>query len=175
MFLCGRFYCERYGETSDVVCVFLFFLSIIFTSTRALQVTRKSASYSMVWLATSIRHGGHVGVQDNTQRRLLGIWLYCYAKLERHFATLYTNVAVSSHKQKRRIDVVGSGIYLIVTVFTIKWRPIGIVVLCGEIIPGGFLRASHIGDFNGTSCEDHRKWFAQVLSFQQPCHFAMTL
>ena len=46
MFLCGRFYCERYGEASNVVCVF-FFVSILFTPTRALQVTKKSGSYTM--------------------------------------------------------------------------------------------------------------------------------
>ena len=84
---------------------------------------------------------------------------------------LYINMAVSSRKWKRRIDVVGSGIYLIVTVFMIKWRPIGIVVLCGFIIPGRYLRAPHIGYFNGTSCEDYCEWFSHVLSFQQQYHF----
>lgn len=37
-------------------------------------------------------------------KRVMRIWFYYYAKLERHFAIdLYTNIAVSSHEWKPRI------------------------------------------------------------------------
>ena len=49
-------------------------------------------------------HRGHIGVQNNSEKSLLGIWFYYYAKLERHFAiVLYTNKAVSSREWKPRI------------------------------------------------------------------------
>ena len=55
-------------------------------STRALQ-----------FLVCTWRHGGHVGVQNNGEKSLLGIWPYYYAKLERHFAiVLYTNMSAQS-------------------------------------------------------------------------------
>ena len=42
------------------------------------------------------RHGRHVGVQNNSEKSLLGLWFYHYAKLEQHFAiVLNTNTAVS--------------------------------------------------------------------------------
>ena len=48
--------------------------------------------------------GSHVGVQNNSEKNILGISFYYYAKLERHFATvLYTNMAVSSREWKPRI------------------------------------------------------------------------
>ena len=44
-------------------------------------------------------HGGHVGVQNNSKKRFLGILFYYYANLERHFAlVLYTNSAVLSRE-----------------------------------------------------------------------------
>jgi len=50
------------------------------------------------------RHGGHVGVQNNSEKSLLGLCLYYYAKLERRFAiVLYPNMAVSSREWKPRI------------------------------------------------------------------------
>ena len=50
------------------------------------------------------RHGGHVGVQNNSGKSLLGIWFYYYEKLERHYAiVLHTNMAVSSREWKPRI------------------------------------------------------------------------
>ena len=51
-------------------------------------------------------HRGHIGVQNNSEKSLLGIWFYYYAKLERHFAiVLYTNKAVSSREWKPRITL----------------------------------------------------------------------
>ena len=51
------------------------------------------------------RHGGHVGVPNNSEKSLLGVWSYYYPKLERHFAiVLYTNMAVSSREWKPRIE-----------------------------------------------------------------------
>ena len=42
------------------------------------------------------RRGGHVRVQSNSEKGLLGIWFYDYAKLEPHFAiVLFTNMAFS--------------------------------------------------------------------------------
>ena len=42
-------------------------------------------------------YSGHVGVQNNREKSLLGIWLYYYAKHEPSFPiVLYTNMAVSS-------------------------------------------------------------------------------
>ena len=50
------------------------------------------------------RHSGHVGVQNSSEKNLLGTCFYYYATLERHFAiVLYTNMAVSSHEWKPRI------------------------------------------------------------------------
>ena len=54
------------------------------------------------------RHCGHIGVQNNSEKNLLGLWLYHYAKLERRFAIVfYTNMAVSSREWKPRIPDVG--------------------------------------------------------------------
>ena len=53
------------------------------------------------------RHGGHVGVQNNAVKCLLGIWLYYYAKLEKFpkdlFAIVLSNkmAAVTSRAIKR--------------------------------------------------------------------------
>mgnify|MGYP006896103151 CR=1 FL=1 len=56
------------------------------------------------FLVFTWRHSSHVGVQNNSEKSLLGIWFYYYAKLERHFAiVLYTNMAVSSSEWKPRI------------------------------------------------------------------------
>ena len=53
------------------------------------------------------RHGGHVGVQNNKEKSILGILCHFYAKLERHFTiALYTNMAFSSREWKPRIDFV---------------------------------------------------------------------
>ena len=50
------------------------------------------------------RHGSYVGVQNNSEKSILGIWFYYYAKLERHFAILlYTTMAVLSLEWKPRI------------------------------------------------------------------------
>ena len=50
------------------------------------------------------RHGSHVGVQNNSEKILLGIWFYYYVKHEWHLAiVLYTNMAVSSHEWKPRM------------------------------------------------------------------------
>ena len=50
------------------------------------------------------RHGGHVGVQNNAAKCLLGIWFYYYGKLVGPFSVvLYTNMAVSSRGWKPRI------------------------------------------------------------------------
>ena len=58
------------------------------------------------------RHGGHVGVQNNNEKNILGIRFYYYAKLERHFAiVLYTNMAVLSHEWKPRISYIQSYFY----------------------------------------------------------------
>ena len=52
------------------------------------------------------RHSGHVGVQNNSEKNLLGIWFYYYANFERHFAiVLYTNMAVSSREWKPSIGL----------------------------------------------------------------------
>ena len=60
-----------------------------------------SKCYSRVFTQ---RHGGHVGVHNNSEKILLGIWFYYYATLERHFAfVLYTNMAVLSREWKPRI------------------------------------------------------------------------
>ena len=49
------------------------------------------------------RHGGHVRVQNNSEKSLLELLFYYYAKLERHFAiVLYNNMAVSSSEWKPR-------------------------------------------------------------------------
>ena len=49
-------------------------------------------------------HCGHVGEQNNSEKSLLGIWFYYYAKLEWHFAiVLYTNMAVLLREWKQRI------------------------------------------------------------------------
>ena len=64
----------------------------------------KELSTSLLFLVCTWRHGGHVGVQNNSEKSLLGIWLYYYAKLERHFAiVLYTNMAASSRECNPRI------------------------------------------------------------------------
>ena len=43
--------------------------------------------------------------KNNSEKSLLGIWFYYYAKLERHFAiVLCTNMAVSSREGKPRIE-----------------------------------------------------------------------
>ena len=56
----------------------------------------------VVWIW---RHVGHVGVQNNEIKCLLGIWLYYYTKLVGSFyIVLYTNMAVSSLGCKPRID-----------------------------------------------------------------------
>ena len=56
------------------------------------------------FLVCTWRHGGYVGVQNNGDRSLLGIWFYYYAKLERHFAiVLYTNMSASSRECNLRI------------------------------------------------------------------------
>ena len=53
------------------------------------------------------RHGGHVGVQNNSEKSLLGLWFYYYAKLKRNFAiVLYTNMATSSRDWKPRISCI---------------------------------------------------------------------
>ena len=52
-----------------------------------------------VFLVCTWRHGGHIGVQNNGDRSLLGIWFYYYAKRERHFAiVLCTNMSASSRE-----------------------------------------------------------------------------
>ena len=64
----------------------------------------RNGSLLRQFLVFKWRHGGHVGVQDNSAKTLLGIWFYYYAKLERHFAiVLYTNMALSSREWKPRI------------------------------------------------------------------------
>ena len=51
------------------------------------------AIISLALLVLMWRHGGHIGVQNNSEKGLLGIWFYYYAKPERHFAiVLYTNM-----------------------------------------------------------------------------------
>ena len=43
-------------------------------------------------------------VQNNSEKSLLGIWFYNYAKPERNFAVvLFTNMVVSSREYKPRI------------------------------------------------------------------------
>ena len=52
------------------------------------------------------RHDGHVGVQNNSEKSLLGFRFFYYAKLERHFViVLYTSMAVSSREWKPRIPL----------------------------------------------------------------------
>ena len=50
------------------------------------------------------RHGGHVDVQNNSEKSLLGLSFFYYAKWERQFAiVLYTDKAVSPREWKSRI------------------------------------------------------------------------
>ena len=50
-------------------------------------------------------HGGHVDVQNNAVKCLLGIWLYCYAKLVGSFSLVFhINMVVSSRGCKLRIN-----------------------------------------------------------------------
>ena len=57
---------------------------------------RSLSEYS--WFSHDIT-ATHVGVQNNSEKSPLGIWLYYYAKLQRHFViVLYTNMVVSSYE-----------------------------------------------------------------------------
>ena len=62
------------------------------------------------FLVFTWRHGGHVGVQNNNEKNLLGIRFYYYEKLERHYAiVLYTNMAAKINPEifLREIDHIG--------------------------------------------------------------------
>ena len=60
------------------------------------------------FLVCTWRHGGHVGEQNNSEKSLLGIWLYCYLKLERDFAAivLYTKMSASSRECNPRLFII---------------------------------------------------------------------
>ena len=47
--------------------------------------------YSNQFSVFTWRHGGHVGVQNNSNESLLGIWFYYHAKRERHFAKVFVH------------------------------------------------------------------------------------
>ena len=54
-------------------------------------------------LVCTWRHGVHVRVENDSDQSLLGIWLYCYSKLEGHFAVvLYTNTSASPRELNPR-------------------------------------------------------------------------
>ena len=63
------------------------------------QSNRDSFSYFELFSIFTWRQGGHVSVQNDSEKSLLGIWFYYYAKRERHFdSVLYTNMALSSRE-----------------------------------------------------------------------------
>ena len=64
----------------------------------------------LLFLVCIWRHGGHVGVQNNGERSLLGIWFYYYTKLERHFVSsreCNPRIAWYQYTRKRRRDEEG--------------------------------------------------------------------
>ena len=70
---------------------------------KAITPSSRGRCYSLFSVLTW-RHASHVGVQKNSEKSHLGVWLYYYGKLERHFAiVLHTNIAVSSREWKPRI------------------------------------------------------------------------
>jgi len=118
------------------------------------------------------RHGRHVGVQNNSEKSLLGLWFCYHAKLERHFAiVLYTNMAISSCEWKPRIGCAyasmwpGSSYWWLLFLWWASWISlISLKVGCTSL-------TSHFLFFNfGTSCnsykmEGDRIWKAKALFF----------
>ena len=47
-------------------------------------------------------HRGHVGVQNNSEKSLLGISFYCYAKLEGHLPLFCTPTWPSHHVSENK-------------------------------------------------------------------------
>ena len=71
----------------------------------AVLVYSKLDFFLSVFSVFTWRHGGHVGVQNNSDKSVLGIWFYYHAKLEQHLPiVLYTNMAGSPRDWKPRID-----------------------------------------------------------------------
>ena len=92
--------------------VMLVSVTFIFLKTEPLNYAYENSSIfigssetgcQFIFLVFMWRHCGHIGVQNNSEKRLLGLWLYYCAKLERRFViVLYTNMAVSSREWKSR-------------------------------------------------------------------------
>ena len=82
--------------------------------------------YSVCFTVFSVftwRHGGHLGVQNNSEKIILGIWFYYYSKRERHFAiVLYTSMGVSSREWKPRITRQEIQIYFVWIVWFLQLK-----------------------------------------------------
>ena len=79
--------------------------------------------------------------KEQKRKRLLGIWLYYYAKTERHFAfVLYNNMAVKSRECKPKIQC---------------W---GCVTICCNIVGGGRKRTTFISRWGWVTVAVWQVW-----------------
>ena len=80
-----------------------FLIVIMMTTT---TITIMTMTIVTLWSVFTWGNGGHVCIKKSREK-VLGIWLYYYAKLVRHFAiVLYTNMAVLSRKWKHPIQFI---------------------------------------------------------------------